>query len=63
MAIRGEGVVETLHTLLALCYREPRPHLRARIATGSITEQEFLGQIFSHVDLRGTRLPPEAEAR
>jgi signal recognition particle receptor subunit beta len=55
VAIRGEGVVETLHTLLELTYRS----LDRRIAlsrTACVTEEEFLSQIFSHVDLRGTRL-------
>jgi signal recognition particle receptor subunit beta len=55
VAIRGEGVVETLHTLLELTYRS----LDRRIGlqrTAGISEDEFLSQIFSHVDLRGTRL-------
>jgi signal recognition particle receptor subunit beta len=55
VAIRGEGVVETLHALLELTYRS----LDRRIGlqrTAGISEGEFLSQIFSHVDLRGTRL-------
>lgn len=55
VAIRGEGVVETLHALLQLTYRS----LDRRIGlarNARIEEQEFLAQIFSHVDLRGTRL-------
>jgi mutual gliding-motility protein MglA len=58
VAIRGEGVVETLHTLLSRCYRslDRRIHLAS---SWQIPEREFLGQIFSHVDLRGTRLPAE----
>ncbi|GEJ57651.1 GTP-binding protein [Anaeromyxobacter diazotrophicus] len=55
VAIRGEGVVETLHTLLELTYRS----LDERIGlarTARISEEEFLSRIFSHVDLRGTRL-------
>jgi hypothetical protein len=62
VAIRGEGVIETLHTLLQRCYRS----LDATFGLESnwqITEREFLGQIFSHVDLRGTRLPPEGAVR
>jgi len=54
-AIRGEGVVETLHLLLTLTYRS----LDQRIGlthSWRISEREFLSQIFSHVDLRGTRL-------
>jgi signal recognition particle receptor subunit beta len=55
VAIRGEGVVETLHALLTLTFRS----LDTRIGlerSWHITEREFLSQIFSHVDLRGTRL-------
>lgn len=55
VAIRGEGVVETLHVLLELTYRS----LDRRIGlerTARISEHEFMSQIFSHVDLRGTRL-------
>jgi mutual gliding-motility protein MglA len=58
VAIRGEGVVETLHALLELTYRS----LDRRIGlqrTARISEREFLSQIFSHVDLRGTRLAAE----
>jgi signal recognition particle receptor subunit beta len=55
VAIRGEGVVETLHAVLQQTYRS----LDRRIGlarSARIGEEEFLGQIFSHVDLRGTRL-------
>jgi signal recognition particle receptor subunit beta len=57
VAIRGEGVVETLHSLLQLCYRRLD---RSFGLEGSwhVSEREFLGKIFSHVDLRGTRLAP-----
>lgn len=59
VAIRGEGVVETLYLLLQRCYRSlDRQH--GLEAVWQISEQEFLGQIFSHVDVRGVRLPPEA---
>ncbi|HET7825537.1 MAG TPA: MglA protein, partial [Anaeromyxobacter sp.] len=57
VAIRGEGVVETLHALLTLTYRS----LDARVGlerSWRISEREFIGQIFSHVDLRGTRIRP-----
>jgi signal recognition particle receptor subunit beta len=55
VAIRGEGVVETLYALLQLCYRslDRRVELEAK---WHVSEREFLGRIFSHVDLRGTRL-------
>ncbi len=55
VAIRGEGVVETLHVLLTLTYRS----LDQKVGldrSWRIPEREFLSQIFSHVDLRGTRL-------
>ena len=55
VAIRGEGVVETLHAVLQLCYRG----IDRAIGLDSkwkISEREFLDRIFSHVDLRGTRL-------
>ena len=55
VAIRGEGVVETLHALLTLTYRalDQRAGLERN---WRLSEREFLAQIFSHVDLRGTRL-------
>src|SRR5512147_1013646 len=59
VAIRGEGVVETLYALLQLCYRGLDRQFGLDTAW-RITEQEFLGQIFSRVDLRGSRVPPEA---
>jgi hypothetical protein len=55
VAIRGEGVVETLHALLQLCYRNLDRTL-ALDAKWRVSEREFLDRIFSHVDLRGTRL-------
>jgi signal recognition particle receptor subunit beta len=48
VAIRGEGVVETLHILLTLCYR----NLDAAVGLDRnwhLPEREFLGQIFSHI--------------
>jgi signal recognition particle receptor subunit beta len=55
VAVRGEGVVETFHALLSLTYR----NLDAAIGLGRlwrVPEDEFLSQVFSHVDLRGTGL-------
>jgi signal recognition particle receptor subunit beta len=55
VAIRGEGVVETLHALLQVCYRD----LEQRVGLGSrwhVGEKEFLEGIFSHVDVKGSRL-------
>ena len=59
VAIRGEGVVETLYLLLQRCYRSLDRQFGLD-TVWRIPEQEFLGQIFSRVDLRGSRLPPEA---
>jgi mutual gliding-motility protein MglA len=62
VAIRGEGVIETLHVLLTLTYRS----LDQRVAlerSWHISEREFLSQIFSHMDLRGTRLVGAGAAR
>ncbi|WP_242392098.1 GTP-binding protein [Anaeromyxobacter oryzisoli] len=61
VAIRGEGVVETLYAVLQRCYRslDRAFSLDERL---QIPEREFLGQIFSHVDLRGTHLPAEGAA-
>ncbi len=57
VAIRGEGVVETLYALLQLCYRSLDAKIELETAW-HVSEREFLGRIFSHVDLRGTRLVP-----
>jgi hypothetical protein len=61
VAIRGEGVVETLHALLALTYRKLDPELDLAGGWG-VGEDEFLSQIFSCVDLHGTRLAAAAGA-
>ena len=62
VAIRGEGVVETLHAVLQLCYRSLDRSLGLE-STWKIPEREFLDRIFSHVDLRGTLLPGGAPPR
>jgi signal recognition particle receptor subunit beta len=62
VAIRGEGVVETLHALLTLTYRS----LDQRVGlerNWHLPQREFLSQIFSHVNLRGTRLAAAEAAR
>jgi len=56
VAIRGDGVVETLYATLQLCYRG-LDRSQALEAKWQISEREFLDKIFSHVDLRGTRVP------
>jgi signal recognition particle receptor subunit beta len=53
VAIRGEGVVETLHGLLSLTYR----HLDRQYELANkfgLAEDEFLGQLFKHLDLPGS---------
>jgi signal recognition particle receptor subunit beta len=62
VAIRGEGVVETLHVLLTLTYRslDEREGLER---VWRLSEREFLSQLFAHVDLRGTRLAAAEAAR
>jgi len=62
VAIRGEGVLETLHAVLREAYRamDRRTHLEKNIALG---EAEFLGQIFRNVDLKGTALAAQYGAR
>jgi len=55
VAIRCEGVLETLHSVLQLAYRQldTRSQLSKYIG---LDETTFLGQIFSRIDLRGTKL-------
>jgi mutual gliding-motility protein MglA len=62
VAIRGEGVLETLHALLQCTYRN-LDRLVGFEKKWHITEKEFLGSIFSHVDLKGTRLSAAGAAR
>ncbi len=55
VAIRGEGVLETLFAVLQLAYRQldARSQLSKHIG---LDERTFLSQIFLHVDLEGTDL-------
>lgn len=62
VAIRGEGVVETLWALLTLCYRSLDRNLGLE-TRWRIGEAEFLSRIFDHVDKRGVTLPMEAGPR
>jgi mutual gliding-motility protein MglA len=55
VAIRGEGVVDTLYTLLQLCYRSLDRSFALDVKW-HISEREFLDRIFSHVDTRGAHL-------
>ena len=64
VAIRAEGVVETLYALLQLTFRRVDRTIGLHQKWG-ISEREFLGKIFASVDVRGTRipqLPPEGPA-
>lgn len=57
IAIRGEGVVETLHGLLQLTFR----YLQQRYNLASILridEKGFLGEIFRNIDLSGAMVEP-----
>jgi len=62
VAIRGEGVVETLWEVLTLCYRSLDKNL-GLADRWKISEAEFLARVFDKIDKRGTRLPQEAGAR
>lgn len=55
VAIRGEGVLETLLAVLQSAYRkiDARTNLTRNIG---LTEQEFLTQVFSAIDVSGTAL-------
>ncbi len=57
VAIRGEGVVETLYAVLQACYRSLDRSLGLE-SRWRISEREFLDKIFQHVDLKGTALAP-----
>jgi signal recognition particle receptor subunit beta len=59
VAVRGEGVAETLWALLSLTYRSLDRTLRLG-ERWKMTEKEFLARVFDHVDLKGTRLQGEA---
>jgi mutual gliding-motility protein MglA len=62
VAVRGEGVAETLWALLTLTYRS----LDRSLGLGErwkVSEKEFLSRVFDHVDLRGTRLQGEVGPR
>lgn len=55
IAIRGVGVLETLHAVLQAAYRtlDARAGLSKNIG---LTEKEFLSQVFANVDTAGTDL-------
>ena len=55
IAIRGVGVLETLHAVLQSAYRtlDSRAGLSKNIG---LTEREFLSQVFANIDTGGTDL-------
>jgi signal recognition particle receptor subunit beta len=55
IAVRGVGVLETLHAVLQVAYRsiDARANLTKNIG---LTEREFLTQIFANIDTAGTDL-------
>lgn len=55
VAIRGQGVLETLHAVLEQAYRriDAKSDLRKNVG---LTEAEFLDQVFAQIDLAGTAL-------
>jgi signal recognition particle receptor subunit beta len=65
IAVRGVGVLETLHAVMQVAYRslEARANLTKNIG---LTEREFLSQIFANIDTTGTELeanyPPKKAA-
>ncbi len=55
VALRGEGVMETLHELLRAAWRNLDERTRLGRNVG-LTEKEFLSHIFQQMDLKGTAL-------
>ena len=55
VAVRGEGVVETLHGVLQEAYRTLDAKFKLAEKFG-LTENEFMSHVFGHVDTRGTAL-------
>ncbi|HZH18348.1 MAG TPA: MglA protein [Archangium sp.] len=55
VALRGEGVMETLHALLQAAWRNLDERMRLARNIG-LTEKEFLTHIFQQMDLTGTSL-------
>lgn len=62
IAVRGIGVLETLHAVLQVAYRslEARAHLSKNIG---LSEKEFLTQVFANIDTTGTELEKDFPPR
>ena len=54
-ACRGEGVVETFHALLSLCFKSMDQRLNMK--QWGLSEQEFIERFLAQIDLTGTALP------
>jgi len=61
VAVRGEGVIETLHGLLQLTFRDldRKFGIRAKFRLG---EEEFLGAVFRNMDVQGAKFTPVVPA-
>jgi mutual gliding-motility protein MglA len=57
VALRGEGVLETLHAVLQSAWRRLDESMRLERNVG-LSEKEFLSHIFQQMDLTGTALDP-----
>ena len=56
VAVRGEGVLETLFCVLQQAYR--KMNARAQLARNiGLTEADFLSQVFQQIDAKGTTVP------
>jgi signal recognition particle receptor subunit beta len=61
VALRGEGVCETFHELMQAAWQRLDADANLTRNIG-LREEEFLGRIFQHMDLGGTRLEGRYEA-
>ncbi len=62
VAIRGEGVLETLHAVLQQAFRA-LDHRAALHKNIGLSEKEFLTQVFANIDTTGTALEREFPPR
>ncbi|WP_224247009.1 GTP-binding protein [Hyalangium gracile] len=61
VALRGEGVCETFHALMQAAWQRLDADANLTRNIG-LSEEEFLGRIFSHLDLGGTTLAGRYQA-
>lgn len=61
VALRGEGVCETFHELMRVAWQRLDADTNLTRNIG-LSEEEFLGRIFRHLDLGGTTLQGRYEA-